>query len=151
MNSMNRKQLVTRLDKLVQTVARYKGATYKDGWYNTCVTCGATRPIAKIQGGHFIPRGCYLTRWDYRNVWPQDERCNGFLAGNYIVYSKWMLDNYPDDYYRLTELYEKHRKGDGAVKITDIRQQYNEWLKKGRELESKIGEQLFPKTWKEDD
>lgn len=69
------KELGKRLDRLVQTVQRAEGL-YKRGnkWYSKCITCGVEAPIAgknAMNGGHYIPRGCLITRWDRYNVHPQ--------------------------------------------------------------------------------
>lgn len=146
------KEIEKRLDVLVQTVCRCKGAELKDGVVVTrCVTCGKYYPCFGkdcIQGGHFIPRGCRCTRWLYDNVFPQCSRCNGFLGGNYIMYSRWMQQNKPDAYEGLMNLFEKHKRGE-APRLTLLEKQalYNSWLLKGRKLEEKIGEKLFPKSW----
>lgn len=69
MKRLTRKELIHRTDRLRQVYARYDGAK-KGGkeWYNRCVTCGRLLNVKKLQGGHFIPRGCYPLRWDERNV-----------------------------------------------------------------------------------
>lgn len=153
MKNPTSKDLDKRLDVLVQTVCRCKGAFLKDGEIvNKCVTCGRVCPCfgkGCMQGGHFIPRGCRCTRWIDENVHPQCDRCNGFLAGNYIMYSRYMQKKYPKEYEQLLALFDKHKLG-AAPKLTALEKQalYNSWLMKGRKLEEKVGEKLFPKTWK---
>lgn len=146
---MNHREIEKRLDKLVQTVQRCEGAD--ENWTAICVTCGRrVNCFGKncMQGGHFIPRGCKITRWVGENVHPQCTRCNGFLNGNYIMYSRWMQVHYPEDYLHLLSLFEQHKKGT-APHLTTIERiaTYNSWLKKGRELEERSGMQLFPKSW----
>lgn len=153
---MTRRELEKRLDKLSQTVQRCEGMWKKDGvWVSRCVTCGKVCPCFGkncIQGGHFIPRGVKATRWDARVVHSQCQRCNGFLSGNYIVYTKWFIDHYGFDTYKeFMEIYEAHKQGKARPHtLADIKQMYNYWLKRGRELEEKTGQQLFPKSWKEE-
>ena len=60
----------------------------------TCVTCGDTRPWKQHQNGHFFTRGRYATRWDKDNCHVQCVKCNIMLHGNYIQYTKYMIDTY---------------------------------------------------------
>lgn len=64
------------------------------------------------------------------------------------MYSRWMQQNKPDAYEGLMNLFEKHKRGE-APRLTLLEKQalYNSWLLKGRKLEEKIGEKLFPKSW----
>ena len=146
------KEIEKRMDKLVQVVGRCKGAYMKNGEIVVrCVTCGKECPCfgkGCIQGGHFIPRGCRCTRWVLGNVYPQCDRCNGFLAGNYIMYSRYMQKEHPDDYEGLMHLFEHHKQGI-APRLMPLEKKamYNSLLLKGRKLEEKSGEKLFPKTW----
>lgn len=149
---LNRKDLRNRCDKLCQTCCRYKGAFQdNDGvWFNRCVTCGAYRMMNQLDGGHFIPRGCYPTRWNIDNVWPQCTFCNRYKNGAYIEYSKWVIDNLgKDKWNELLDKYNGHKCGDiKPFTIVELREIYNGWLDKGRELEEKINLKLFPKGWK---
>lgn len=76
-------------------------------------------------------------------------RCNGFLNGNYLEYSRYMIRRYGlDKWEQLMDLFDQHKKGT-APKLSVIEKQtlYNSWLKKGRELEEKTSLKLFPKSW----
>ena len=59
-----------------------------------------------------------------------------------------MQKNYPTEYEQLLDLFDKHKLG-AAPKLSVIEKRalYNSWLLKGRKLEKKVGEKLFPKTW----
>lgn len=146
------KQLEKRMDALAQTVQRCEGMKKVNGvWCSKCVTCGKVCPCFGkncMQGGHFVPRGCRITRWTPENIHPQDNRCNGFLNGNYIMYSRWMQLHYPVEYEALIDLFEAHKRGT-APKATVLEKKalYNSWLKKGRELEERTGQGIFPKSW----
>lgn len=74
-------------------------------------------------------------------------RCNGFLNGNYIMYSRYIMRK-PAEYEGLMNLFDEHKKGI-APKLTVLEKYalYNYWLKKGRELEEKTSLKLFPKSW----
>lgn len=146
------KEMEKRMDVLAQTVCRCKDARLKNGVIvSKCVTCGKVLPCfgkGCMQGGHFIPRGCRITRWEFNNIYPQCDRCNGFLGGNYIMYSRYMQKEHPEDYEGLMLLFEKHKQGKAPkLSVVERRALYNSWLHKGRLLEKKVGEKLFPKTW----
>ena len=151
-----RKEMTKRLDKLSQTVQRCEGMWKKDGvWVSRCVTSGKVCPCFGkncMQGGHFIPRGVKSLRWDERNLHPQCQRDNGFRNGAYIEYSNWFINRYGFDTYKeFMEIYEAHKQGKARpFNIQEIKDMYNYWLKKGRELEEKTDQQLFPKSWKEE-
>lgn len=98
MKTLKRQELIKRIDRLFQACRRYDGAWKKNGqWYNRCVTSGMVLPIEKIQAGHWIPRGCYATRWDPTNCNPQCARCNLYKSGAYIEYSHWIYTRDKND------------------------------------------------------
>lgn len=147
---MTRQELIKRIDRLFQACRRYDGARKKGGvWYNKCVTSGMVLPMSKIQAGHFIPRGCYATRWDPTNCNPQSAHDNLYKSGAYIEYSKWYIDKYGmDAYERILEKYNQHKQGKiPPYTMQELRDLHDHWLKEGRKLEKKVGP-LFPKTWK---
>lgn len=150
MRTLTRKEIVRRLDTLRQTCARYEGAKKKGGkWYNTCVTCGREVLCSKANGGHFLGRACMPYRWDERNVHCQDVYCNLHRNGAYIEYSQWFIKTYGQDIFdRYVNDYKKWQQGKlPAFKIGELRDLYDEWLKKGRALEQRTGLSLFPKSW----
>ena len=149
MKKLSRKELIKRIDRLFQACRRFDGAKKKGGiWYNKCITSGQVLPMSKIQAGHWIPRGCYATRWDPTNCNPQSAHDNLYKGGAYIEYSKWYLDKYGlEKYNQMIETYTLHKQGKiPAFSIQELRDIYNKWLKEGRKLEEKVGS-LFPKSW----
>ena len=56
--------------------------------YVSCISCGVRIPWQEAQGGHYIPRANRATEIEHDNVWPQCQRCNGFLNGNPIPYRR---------------------------------------------------------------
>ena len=54
--------------------------------YVRCMSCGAVMHWKEAQGGHYIPRANRATEMEHDNVWPQCQRCNGFLHGNSTPY-----------------------------------------------------------------
>lgn len=91
MKKLTRKQAVKKLDHIFSWYIRIKNSVNGDA---TCVTCGKTTPWGQMQNGHFYTRGRYPTRWNEMNCHVQCPACNVFLKGNYIVYTKYMIDRY---------------------------------------------------------
>ena len=56
-----------------------------DGFGN-CISCGANKPFAELDAGHFVPSNYTVHRWDVTNVNAQCHRCNRFMHGNLIGY-----------------------------------------------------------------
>lgn len=117
---------------------------------NKCITCGKVTEVGKqLHGGHFIPRGCHPTRWDCMNIWPQCSGCNTYRDGAYIEYSSWMINNHNEEYNRLLAAYNEHKTGKvKAFSMLELKVMHDIWLLRGRQLEEKLGESLFPKGWK---
>lgn len=149
MKTLSRQELIKRIDRCFQTCRRYDGAWKKNGeWYNKCVTSGMILPISKIQAGHWIPRGCYATRWEPTNCNPQSAHDNLYKNGAYIEYSHWYLNKYgKEQYEKMIDTYERHKQGKiPAFKMDELREIYDKWLRECRKLEQKIGPTI-PKSW----
>ena len=85
---MSRSQLVKRLDSVFSQYVRLRD----DG--NGCVTCGDKKPWKEMQACHFYTRGRQATRWHESNVFSGCYRCNVLLKGNYINYTRYMIDRF---------------------------------------------------------
>lgn len=109
---VSRGQLVRKLDSIFSQYIRLKESA--DG-YASCVTCGVTKPWKEMQNGHFFSRARYATRWDEDNCHVQDYRCNVALSGNYISYTKYMIDTYGREFVDALE-----EKSKSLPKITSI-------------------------------
>lgn len=147
---LDRKTIISRLDRLRQTCARYDGAKKRGNtWLNRCVTCGKIIESAKANGGHFIPRGCQPLRWDKKNVNCQCPGCNLYKNGAYLEYSQWFIKKYgQEEFDRYVDTYRTWRSGKiRPYKMDELHNLYDYWLSEGRKLEKKVGP-LFPKTWK---
>lgn len=92
---LSRGQIVKKLDSAYSQYIRVKDAVGGDA---TCVTCGVTKHWKELQNGHFYTRGRYATRWDDDNCHVQCMRCNVMLKGNYIAYTKYMINRYGMDF-----------------------------------------------------
>lgn len=90
--SESRSQLVRRLDNIFSRYVRLSAAN--EYGVVACVSCGVEKPWKAMQNGHFYTRVRYATRWDDMNCNPQCYRCNIILKGNYIEYTKYMIDTH---------------------------------------------------------
>lgn len=91
LSKLSRKALIRKYDEAFSQYIRVKDAVDGEA---TCVTCGVTASWKDLQNGHFYTRGRFPTRWDEMNCHVQCYRCNIALKGNYIVYTKYMIDRY---------------------------------------------------------
>ena len=64
---------------------------------NGCVTCGRRDYWRSLHAGHFIKRQHLATRYDSRNVHPQDAYCNTYRGGALIEYTLFMQKTYGQD------------------------------------------------------
>lgn len=120
----DRAQLVRKLDSIFSQYIRLKAS--KDG-YVSCVTCGVTLPVKEIQNGHFYSRGRIPTRWDEDNCHPQCVRDNIFLKGDYINYTKYMIDRYGREF--VDQLEVKSKQTGKYITITEIREMIEKYKK----------------------
>jgi len=84
----SRSQLIKDLDAVFSKWVRQRDSG------NGCITCGDKKPAAEMQACHFYTRGRQATRWHEDNVHSGCYRCNVILKGNYINYTKYMIDRY---------------------------------------------------------
>jgi hypothetical protein len=75
----NVRQLVKKLDQVFSLWVRQREADFNG--YNSCFTCGVTKPWKELQAGHYVSRSHKSTRFHERNVWPQCVGCNIFKHG----------------------------------------------------------------------
>lgn len=78
-----------------------------------CVSCGTEKHWKEIQAGHYVSRARLATRFCERNTNPQCGVCNVLKRGNYVAYSRWMINRYGQSIF--AELDEQSRR---AVKFT---------------------------------
>jgi len=81
---------------LLQKLVRLENAD--DNGYCSCVTCGTTKHYKELDGGHFVSRRYTATRLMKENIWPQCKGCNGYLKGNPIPYTLFMIDMYGKEF-----------------------------------------------------
>lgn len=90
----SRSKLVKELDRVFSIFIRQRDLP---GGRGKCYTCGSPLRFEDAHNMHFITRGCYRYRWDEDNCKAGDYRCNIALKGNYIEYTRLMIDEYGID------------------------------------------------------
>lgn len=85
-------KLVKKLDSVFSQYIRLKYSNPK--WMCQCYTCGDIHHWKEIQNGHWLSRRYYRYRRDETNTHPQCVKCNIFLSGNQILYTRKMIDNH---------------------------------------------------------
>ena len=126
------KKLKAKADRTFSRYIRLKNSV---GGYCTCVTCGISLPIAKIQNGHYIPRNVLATRYDEDNCYPQCVGCNIFKSGNLGEYAHYITRNFGVE--RLNYLHEmKHvtRK----ITAPEYEEMIDKWEDEIRDMETGI-------------
>ena len=88
----SRSKLVKELDAIYSQYVRLDQSDQYG--YCICVTSGVRMFWTEAQNGHFFSRRFYPTRWNDDNCHPQSMRDNVFLKGNYINYTRYMIDSY---------------------------------------------------------
>ncbi len=124
----SRSELVKRLDSVFSQYIRLKDSV---GGPASCVTCGGTKPWKEMQNGHFFTRGRQTTRWDEMNCHVQDYRCNVILSGNYINYTRFMIDRYGRE--AVDELEKKSLSGE-KITTPELRERIEYYKNKVNEL-----------------
>lgn len=90
-------KLKKKADAIFSKYVRMRdGEKTPDGWYATCITCGAYKPIAQMQAGHFVSRMYNILRFDDQNVNAQCYACNVMKHGDLYKYAKELDMKYGD-------------------------------------------------------
>lgn len=87
-----RQDYIKQLDNIFSTFIRLRDCNAK--WIVVCPLCWAKIPRKKAQNMHFVSRGVMKYRYDEKNCHAGCMRCNVFLNGNYIIYTRWMQKTY---------------------------------------------------------
>lgn len=88
-NSVNEQDLSGLIDDADAIFSKYiRMSAADDDGGATCFTCDAWARWQAMQAGHFVSRGCYLLRWDIRNVKVQCHNCNVGKRGNLGEFAK---------------------------------------------------------------
>lgn len=87
-----RQHLVKELDSVFSLFIRLRDCDEKG--IVVCPLCWAKITRKQAQNMHFITRACFLYRYDEENCHSGCMRCNVFLNGNYIIYTRRMQHKY---------------------------------------------------------
>lgn len=86
-----KQKLKDRADQIFSEYIRLKYADWKE--FVACYTCGKESHYKDgMQNGHFISRGSNVLRFSEDNCRPQCVGCNVFKNGNYIEFTRRMID-----------------------------------------------------------
>ena len=99
-----RKTLHKKCWKLMSEIVRRTGANPLTG-LNECYTCRAVKPWKELQAGHRWHR---RLDFDFRNIKPQCQRCNGQqsrggLSGNLGMYERRLIEEHGLEWSRQLE------------------------------------------------
>lgn len=98
-------KLTAKAQKVFNTYIRQRDSI--DGYF-TCISCGQTLPIEKMNAGHYIPqKGSSALRFDEDNVHGECEYDNAFNEFHLIPYRKNLIHKIGER--RVMELEQQHR------------------------------------------
>ena len=127
--TQTRSQLIRKLDAVYSQYIRLdKSDQYG---YCVCVTSGERMFWKDTQNGHFFSRRFYPTRWHDDNCHPQSMRENVFLRGNYINYTRFMIDSYGREF--VDDL-EKLAKSSIKISTPELREKIEFYQKEVKRL-----------------
>ncbi len=87
----SRSAVVKELDRVFSLFIRHRNAD--DEGFVTCITCGRSNHLKKMQCGHFMSRAKYATRWNETNCQVQCYGCNVMQQGQQYKFSVWLDAN----------------------------------------------------------
>ncbi|NCU40899.1 recombinase [Candidatus Saccharibacteria bacterium] len=131
MKQPTRSQLVKKLDKVFSQYIRLSESD--ENGYGNCITCGTNLFWKQAQACHFYTRGRYPTRWDEDNVHYGCFRCNVLLKGNYINYTRYMLDSYSREFVDELEIKSQNGTKIPSSELKEKIEYYTEEVKKLKE------------------
>lgn len=124
-----RSQLVKDLDAIFSKYIRLDSSDMNG--YGRCVTCDKELFWKDAQACHFYSRRYYPTRWNEDNIKFGCYRCNVLLKGNYIEYTKYMIDSYSREF--IDEL-EALAKSGQKISTPEIREKIEHYKKEVKQL-----------------
>ena len=90
------KRLKTELDRVFSLYIRHRAANRAGNII--CVCCGRTLPWQEAQNMHYVGRANMNTRWETQNCFAGCIGCNVFKNGNYPAFTKYLLDNFGEEW-----------------------------------------------------
>lgn len=120
-------QLIKKLDGVFSEYIRRK---YIVKGYCKCYTCWKRGHWKSMQNGHFITRSCKLLRRSEENCRVQCVWCNVFKNGNYIEYTRRMIDEVGIDMVDALRDAKKKSKIRKTYELEEMIEHYNNKLNK---------------------
>jgi len=130
-----------------------------DNGYVTCISSGRSYYWNdRVDGGHFIPRGCKATELEPDNVFPQSKHDNKHLSGNHAAYRRNLVEKIGIERIERLELLESASNGDESafkqlsakdcIKAISVpnNQEYDTMAKAIRMMSRQIKKRI-PKQW----
>lgn len=92
-NAPNRVGIATTYQRLVRL------ALADDDGYVDCISCGRSKHVNVMEGGHFVGRKNLATIVDFgngliQNVWPQCKFCNKYSEGSRIEFRAALIEKF---------------------------------------------------------
>lgn len=119
---LSRSSEIKKLDRIFSEYIRRRNADHAG--YVRCITCKQMLHWKDCHAGHFVSRGCHLTRFDERNVNEQCCGCNTYKAGEIAEYFIYIEQTYGRK--ALNELMKLKREWNAGKKwdvaVADIRE-----------------------------
>lgn len=133
--ALKKGQEVKKLDKEFSKYIRLRDS---EMGYGRCCTCNELKNIKEAHAGHFISRGCMLTRWHESNVHLQCCGCNTYRNGEQAKYLVFLESKYGretvDELMALERKWKiENKSGLGVVELREMQKHYKE---KAKELEN---------------
>lgn len=98
-------KLTAKAQKVFNAYIRQRDSA--DGYF-TCISCGQTLPVEKMNAGHYIPqKGSSALRFDEDNVHGECEYDNAFNEFHLIPYRKNLIDKIGER--RVLEMESQYR------------------------------------------
>ncbi len=143
------KKLYGKIDDLVQYAVRVRDTVDDGGYrYGACVSCQRIYPFEKLQGGHYIGRASFATRWNWDAVNAQCQKCNAKsgppiygLSGNPVGYRKELVRRHGEDFVLRLDASKGKGKAPSLVEATIIYAEVLEKVKKNGWMKPKQGGQ----------
>jgi len=112
---------------LLQKLVRMKAAD--EYGYAICVCCGKREHWKLMDGGHFISRKWIATKIMEESINPSCKRCNGFLHGNLVPFTLYMIEFYGKDFVEELQIKKNEIKKYTRDEIAEITKDFKERIK----------------------
>ena len=122
--------LIAKAVKRVNKFVRERDS--KDGYF-TCISCGKTYPVKKMNAGHYYSAGKYpALRFNVNNIHGQcGFYCNNMMSGNLLEYRKGLIKKIGEEGVNeldnIADYWKKNTWKWDRISLTEIIEKYEEW------------------------